>query len=1462
MIKKLFFFSIIFIFHQGFSQTDTCTGATNLTVGSSCMNSNYNIPGTFTNSMADPSCSASNRDAWYSFTTDAVTTDVTITCIGNRRLAIALYSGTCAGILTEEDCIVDANNGDATLANAAVLPNTIYYVRLIRYNSGANNMAGTICVTTSVANDLCTNATTLNCGDSNITGSTNGTTTVASGAGCGAGNNGVWYTFVGDGNQTTITSTSSGGFDHEMAISSGNCGSLTSISCQDIGLDDDIETYTFVTTNGSIYYVYIANWLSGSTDTGDFTISRTCNTVTPPPNDDCSGATPLTVNTPCSFSTQTNEFATDSSVADPGCAGYAGADVWFSVIVPASGNFVIDTDTGDIFDGGMAIYSGTCAALTLIECDDDDSDNGFMPSISLTGRTPGETIYIRFWEYGNDNQGTFSICVSEPAPAPANDEPCNADMLTANGICINTSGSISNATNSGIDACGGTPNNDVWYVFQATATTHTINISNVTGNTTDMYHSVYGPFASTDCSVVVGDNLNCSDGDSSVTNGLTIGSYYFVQVFTWSSATDATSTFDICITEPCLISAPPLTTLACPIVDITPDTGSVDSCGSVISSVDLTATYTDLGDTSDYDIDLITFNTTSFNNFAAAATNPVTLASDDRWSDISYAIPFDFCFYDSTVTDFVVGANGVISFDTNLSNTASGYSFNDNLPSTNGALFENAIYSAYQDIDPSVGGTITYGTTSVNGCNALVILWDNIPLFANGNFGSNTKRHTAMIVMYEYTNIIEVHIEEKVVDDGPWNGGNAIVGIQNQGATDAVVAPCRNSLDDNWATTNEAWRFTPAGTSISNLQWLVNGTLEPAYNGQTTISVSPIATTTYTAQVTYNLCNSTTLIITDDAIVSTGGGKIWDGSETTNDWMEPLNWSDNAIPTSSDCVIIPVTGNDPVIYSNDTGDGLNLSILTGATLTIQSDASVTIQDFVDIQGTSTFQLDNGASLIQVNNVVNTGNITLERTTNIRLTDYVYWSSPTINFSVFNISPATPAGYILQWNPSFDRPNGPPPTNVPNDYGRWETATGNMSLGKGYIIRGPNGHPTTPANYTATFTGTPNNGDIISPIFRGINISETYFDQSSTQITPEDDNWNLIGNPYPSAIDAIDFLTTNGNIDGVVYLWTHGTEINTTSGDPFYDDYFYNYEVADYIAYNQTGTSTPASFDGNIASGQGFFVLMNEPPAPASSSSTVSFNNTMRQLSPSYNNSQFYRVDAQQNDNNTVEKHRIWLDMITPSGKTNTTLVGYIEAATNTRDRMYDAVTTTGEGLNLYTLIDDEAFIIQGKETPFVDSDTVPLGVNLTETGIYSIAINALDGLFLSNQQIYIEDKLLNSIHNLKNAPYVFTSNQTETINDRFELRYTNETLGVNALDGTDGISIIAPNSAYIKVTSEIGIIDTITIYDIVGRVVFKTEAINQSEFILKQTKFSDGTYIVKAKLFNEKQKIQKVVLNQ
>ena len=254
---------------------------------------------------------------------------------------------------------------------------------------------------------------------------------------------------------------------------------------------------------------------------------------------------------------------------------------------------------------------------------------------------------------------------------------------------------------------------------------------------------------------------------------------------------------------------------------------------------------------------------------------------------------------------------------------------------------------------------------------------------------------------------------------------------------------------------------------------------------------------------------------------------------------------------------------------------------------------------------------------------------------------------------------------------------------------------------------------------------------------------------------------------------------------------------------------------------------------------------------------------MRQILSTYNNNTFFRTDdsGDYTNQNNIERHRIWLDLLSPNTITNTILVGYVQNATNNFDRLYDGYDfSSGDNSGFYSLLDNETLSIQGRSLPFMQEDIVPLGIVANETGNHTIAINTIDGLFISeNQDIYIEDTELNMIHNLRISPYSFTLD-SGTHNDRFILRYTNETLGVKELDSTNGILIIAPNSDYIKVTSEIGIIDTITIYDIIGRIIFKTEAINQSEFILKQTKFSDGTYIVKAKLNNGKQKTQKVVI--
>jgi hypothetical protein len=55
-------------------------------------------------------------------------------------------------------------------------------------------------------------------------------------------------------------------------------------------------------------------------------------------------------------------------------------------------------------------------------------------------------------------------------------------------------------------------------------------------------------------------------------------------------------------------------------------------------------------------------------------------------------------------------------------------------------------------------------------------------------------------------------------------------------------------------------------------------------------------------------------------------------------------------------------------------------------------------------GTLTFE--DSASLIQINNVTNSGNIRYRRATQGAISNYTYWSSPVSPQTLFNVSPST------------------------------------------------------------------------------------------------------------------------------------------------------------------------------------------------------------------------------------------------------------------------------------------------------------------------------------------------------------------------------------------------------------------------------------------------------------------------
>ena len=103
-----------------------------------------------------------------------------------------------------------------------------------------------------------------------------------------------------------------------------------------------------------------------------------------------------------------------------------------------------------------------------------------------------------------------------------------------------------------------------------------------------------------------------------------------------------------------------------------------------------------------------------------------------------------------------------------------------------------------------------------------------------------------------------------------------------------------------------------------------------------TINVCPSSTTTYTAEITYTLCDGRTIKETDETTVTINGAKVWNGSVNT-DWNVANNWTPTGIPTALDCVVIADTANDPIISgTNYNGLGLNLTIDNNAVLTVNT----------------------------------------------------------------------------------------------------------------------------------------------------------------------------------------------------------------------------------------------------------------------------------------------------------------------------------------------------------------------------------------------------------------------------------------------------------------------------------------------------------------------------------------------
>ena len=289
---------------------------------------------------------------------------------------------------------------------------------------------------------------------------------------------------------------------------------------------------------------------------------------------------------------------------------------------------------------------------------------------------------------------------------------------------------------------------------------------------------------------------------------------------------------------------------------------------------------------------------------------------------------------------------------------------------------------------------------------------------------------------------------------------------------------------------------------------------------------------------------------------------------------------------------------------------------------------------------------------------------------------------------------------------------------------------NLSTNKGYISYYPNAKVYNLSGGNLYFDATNNN-----KVF-----TLTYNDSGSGAVNQDgvtadwDDfeGWNLIGNPFTSAIDW-NQVTLN-NVENVVY---------------YYDGESQNYK------YFGTGTNynqgiTVSGGSQYVPANQGFFVKT------ITNGGTVTIPNSAR----THNAQQFWKSQTKEPEN------IIRLKAISQDFEDETVIV-FDNNATDLHDNFdgYKLFAMNKSVPQIYT-IDSKSAVYALNIMPFADTKVIPLGFFDQDAGNYVFSATKVN---IWGYHVYLNDKKQNILTNLQNTPnYEFTFNGGNNVN-RFEL---------------------------------------------------------------------------------------------
>ncbi|TYA73920.1 hypothetical protein [Seonamhaeicola marinus] len=588
-----------------------------------------------------------------------------------------------------------------------------------------------------------------------------------------------------------------------------------------------------------------------------------------------------------------------------------------------------------------------------------------------------------------------------------------------------------------------------------------------------------------------------------------------------------------------------------------------------------------------------------------------------------------------------------------------------------------------------------------------------------------------------------------------------------------------------------------------------------------------------------------------EILASVANTTNWSGSSSVRQSLGTCMYTCNTLGSCSETVTYngtwsngkgPDLTSEVIIAANyDTSGGnefsaCSLTVNEDVTLTIGENSYVEVENNVEVNGTLTvlssgnFVQNSANGLFTLNG---SASVVKHTPAKAKWYYYTYWSSPVVSETIEEAFPNTPESRRFYFDAAgyLDANND----GVEDNGTAWRIAAGTMTPGTGYIATESTFH-LSGATGTANFEGQFNTGDITTNIVHNAaNVGGS---------------WNLIGNPYPSAIDFIAFQQANASvIDGVAYFWSQASPPEKTNPGTA----VYNFNTNDYATFTvgsggAAGTSgvTPTKY---VPSAQSFFVV-------GLANDHATFTNAMR-MADGISNSQFFKNS---HTKRKVEKldNKLWVNLTSDNGVFNQVLVAYVNGATNTDDGLYfDAPKLiVNEAAILYSKIENsnKSFMIQGRAANSLeeDNEAVKLGfkTNIEVATLYKLSLADIQGEFLTNSRIYLKDNLLHKIHDLSGSDYTFTSEVGE-FNDRFEITYKNTLLSTpNNFESSKSLKIISleDDSVQFSVSNNLEI-TSIEIYDVFGRSLCKFKGKRNVE-TFRLSNLRTSVFVAKVELSN------------